>query len=414
MAVHPSYRYALIAFLALTVSPDFVFGEPAERPLKSQDLRAAGDDSKRYFLIDAAPQSAAPEAGYGLLIVMPGGDGSADFRPFVERIAESALPQGYLVAQPVAIKWSARQEFVWPTARDRAITKGLKFTTEEFVDAVIDDVARRHKLDPRRVCTLSWSSSGPAAYAISLSSGRVVGSFIAMSVFKPDRLPAMAAARDRAYYLYHAPKDQTCPYRMAERAVNELGEQGAKIKLVDYAGGHGWRVETAFADIRKGIDWLAANATNNPAGLAVASVKKPADAPPQPAAGPPSEIDGTWKLVSASNDGHATSPEVIKSQNFEVIVVDGVFRMQYFERKPRMVELTFEVDPTKDPKQINLHQGPNDVSLGIYKLVGDTLTICYPDGSTTAPAPDGKRSTAFESVVGSVNDVLMVLRRAKP
>ena len=52
-------------------------------------------------------------------MVLPGGDGSADFHPFVKRIFKNAVPEGYVLAQPIAVKWSDKQEIVWPTAKNR-------------------------------------------------------------------------------------------------------------------------------------------------------------------------------------------------------------------------------------------------------------------------------------------------------
>ena len=105
----------------------------------------------------------------------------------------------------------------------------MKFSTEEFVEAVIKDVADKHKIDPERVFTLTWSSSGPAAYAVSLSSDKITGSFVAMSVFKPDLLPPLEKAKGHAYFLYHSPGDRVCPFRMAEPAEKELKKNLVKI-----------------------------------------------------------------------------------------------------------------------------------------------------------------------------------------
>ena len=59
--------------------------------MKVQDLRAGGDDRKRYFLIhrDVTP----PKDGWRTLFVLPGGSGDAQFQPFVTRIAKNALPK---------------------------------------------------------------------------------------------------------------------------------------------------------------------------------------------------------------------------------------------------------------------------------------------------------------------------------
>ena len=86
----------------------------------------------------------------------------------------------------------------------------------------------------------------------------VAGSLIAMSVFKPDLLPDLKAAKGHAYYLYHSPDDRACPFRMAEAAEKALGDAGAKTTLVKYDGGHGWRGDV-FGDIRTGIEWLEKN-----------------------------------------------------------------------------------------------------------------------------------------------------------
>ena len=85
----------------------------------SQERTVRGDQQKRYFLIGAGGDQKAPEGGWGLVVVLPGGDGSAGFQPFVKRIWANALPDGYLVAQPVAAEWTENQQIVWPTASDR-------------------------------------------------------------------------------------------------------------------------------------------------------------------------------------------------------------------------------------------------------------------------------------------------------
>jgi predicted esterase len=209
------------------------------------------------FLIGPRANSPAPPAGRGLVIVMPGGDGSAEFHPFVKRIFKNSLPDHYLVAQPIAVKWTPSQEIVWPTEKNPV--GQMKTSTEKFVDAVIADVAAKHKLDAKRIFTLSWSSSGPAAYAISLTNPKVSGSFVAMSVFKPQSLPSLESAKGRPYFLYHSPDDRVCPFRMAKDAEKELTNHGAKVKFQEYAGGHGWR-GGLYDHIRDGIDWLDKNA----------------------------------------------------------------------------------------------------------------------------------------------------------
>jgi predicted esterase len=232
--------------------PEEIAPDVADIP--SQEFQAAGDANKRFLLIGPKKKTKPPAEGFGLFLIMPGGDGSADFHPFVKRIYKYALSDRYLAAQPIAVQWAPDQQIVWPTKTNPVA--GMKFSTEEFIDAVIEDVAKKQNLDRKRVFSFSWSSSGPAAYAASLQNKRsVMGSFIAMSVFKPEFLPPLKEAKGHAYYLYHSQQDRACPFRMAEQAKLSLAENGAKVHLETYQGGHGWR-GNVYGDIRNGVDWL--------------------------------------------------------------------------------------------------------------------------------------------------------------
>jgi poly(3-hydroxybutyrate) depolymerase len=139
---------------------------PPEAPdvadVPCQDLRADGDSNKRYFLIGTADKDKAPASGYRLLIVLSGGDGSADFNPFIRRIYKNALKKDWLIAQLVAPRWDEQQanRIVWPTQRTRY--PGAKFTTEQFIDAVIADVQAKTRIDPQKIFLIGWSSGGPA------------------------------------------------------------------------------------------------------------------------------------------------------------------------------------------------------------------------------------------------------------
>jgi RNA polymerase sigma factor (sigma-70 family) len=230
-----------------------------EADVPAQDLRAGGDEKKRYFLI-GAKDARPPAAGWGLLIVLPGGDGSADFQPFIRNIYrklhKDVLHDRWLVAQAVAPKWDEDQfdQIVWPTA-----TSGYpaaKFTTEKFIRAIVADVRARVKVDGRRVLLLGWSSGGPPCYAAALRKDSVVtGAFVAMSVFRPEQLPPLKYARGRAFYLLQSPQDRVTPLGHALAAEAALRAAGAKVRLRRYDGGHGWHGDV-WRMIGDGITWL--------------------------------------------------------------------------------------------------------------------------------------------------------------
>jgi predicted esterase len=211
-------------------------------------LHVEGNEKMRYFLIGVDKDKPVPESGYRLVIVMPGGDGSALFHPFVRRMWKYAMneadekPSKFIIAQPVAVQWTPNQQTVW--------------ATEKYVESVIADVSQRVKVDPNYVFTLSWSSSGPAAYAIALQEKTAVtGSYILMSVFRPEQLPPLERAKGRLFAIQHSPDDRVCPFRMAKDAETQLTENGGVVKFTEYPGGHGWQ-GNAFGLFRENLDWL--------------------------------------------------------------------------------------------------------------------------------------------------------------
>ncbi|MFM9994636.1 MAG: alpha/beta hydrolase [Phycisphaerales bacterium] len=248
---------AVIGGAALAAAATPRVAQPEARPepaIAAEDLRAGGDEHKRYFLIGPREGAAEPADGWKVLLILPGGDGSAEFHPFVKNIAAKALPDGYLVAQLVAPVWREdKNRIVWPT-------KGLpddamKFSTEEFIAAVVEDAAAKKKIDRRHVYALGWSSGGPPVYAASVTEGTpLTGAFVVMSVYKPELMPPLVGAKGKAYYLLHSP-DDFIKMRFPEAAKKELTEAGAAVELQTYEGGHGWKGDV-FGNIRRGVEWL--------------------------------------------------------------------------------------------------------------------------------------------------------------
>ena len=84
------------------------FQEQEGPAIEAQDISVEDDEHQRYFLI-GREGAEAPKSGFKLLVVLPGGDGSPDFHPFVKRFLEYALGEDYLIAQLVAPVWSEEQ-----------------------------------------------------------------------------------------------------------------------------------------------------------------------------------------------------------------------------------------------------------------------------------------------------------------
>ncbi|MBI5365043.1 MAG: hypothetical protein HZA53_17835 [Planctomycetes bacterium] len=241
------FTSTLFVFFSMLVpeqKPEAAAKEPA--PIEMQ----LGE--RQSYLLHAPKDAKAPATGWKLLVVMPGGDGGADFAPFVGRIRENALGDDWLVAQMVAPVWSKDQaeKLVWPTKLSP--WPKMEFTCEEFFDAVVADVAKTRKLDPKYLFTLGWSSGGPLAYTLGLrEKTNVTGTFVAMSVFKPEQLPKLSNARGRAFHVLHSPEDWI-PIAQAEDARDGLRKAGASVTFATYSGGHGWHGDV-YGLLRAGV-----------------------------------------------------------------------------------------------------------------------------------------------------------------
>jgi len=133
-------------------------------------------------------------------------------------------------------------------------------------------------------------------------------------------------------------------------------------------------------------------------GLAVAVGTPGAKDPPKKEA----SIVGVWVQEKLIEGGKDESDRVV-----------GEVRMTFTEdgkvlRKGGREEGTYKVDPKKDPAQLDITgtAGEKDSPLlAIYKVEGDTLTICFEYGKEI-------RLTKLESTAGS-KIVLMTFKRAK-
>ena len=105
------------------------------------------------------------------------------------------------------------------------------------------------------------------------------------------------------------------------------------------------------------------------------------------------KLQGTWAMAALEINGQSLGDEQVKSGR--LTIKDDRYEA---EVAATTVKATIKVDTAKDPKVIDFTftDGPNqgETSKGIYKLEGDTLTICRPyqgggDRPTKFAAEDG-------------------------
>jgi len=100
------------------------------------------------------------------------------------------------------------------------------------------------------------------------------------------------------------------------------------------------------------------------------------------------KILGTWALVSYEEGGQKAPEERIKDGKV-IFAADGKLTAKLGEREQ---EFTYQLDPAKKPKEFSITDDKDRTALGIYKLDGDTLTVCF-----ARPVPGADRPTEFAS-----------------
>jgi uncharacterized protein (TIGR03067 family) len=88
------------------------------------------------------------------------------------------------------------------------------------------------------------------------------------------------------------------------------------------------------------------------------------------------KLQGAWTLESQEVGGKAADADAIKGMT--LVIKDDKWLLSFGPGKPTNVAVIF-IDPTKDPKLVEI-RGPRGALLwsGLYKLDGDSLTICRP------------------------------------
>jgi uncharacterized protein (TIGR03067 family) len=110
-----------------------------------------------------------------------------------------------------------------------------------------------------------------------------------------------------------------------------------------------------------------------------------ADKPPDPLSKEDlHHLQGTWSLVSATQDGKALPEETVKKTT--IVFKDDTFRFPESAEYATSRSGTIKIDATKTPKQMDAISTEKEVMAGIYELHGDNYKVCFaPVGK---PRPD--------------------------
>jgi uncharacterized protein (TIGR03067 family) len=123
------------------------------------------------------------------------------------------------------------------------------------------------------------------------------------------------------------------------------------------------------------------------------------------------QLQGTWNVVGAEHQGKKTGVGVL--DKMQVTIKDNSFMMidDKTVPKPRIEKATLELKASTTPKSIDItpDKKGNPMLLGIYKIDGDTLKLCWDKkrGEKSAVRP-----TSFTTLPDS-KSMMLILKRAK-
>ncbi|MBL8750872.1 MAG: hypothetical protein JNK78_17055 [Planctomycetes bacterium] len=245
MSIRP---FGLVCVLTFALSDASVAAQ--ENKSRAIEHTIASLPQSLYFVVP--PRQPVARKRGGLVVVLPGGDGSRDFLPWVENGLFAQTPADCAGVLVTSVKWTPEQKVIWPT--DESRVEGMKYTTEEYVRAVLADAAKTQPFDPSRTVVVAWSSSGPAVYPMmATKNAPFARAYIAMSVFPKD--VDFAPAKGRRFLLDQSPDDDVTGFSHVRDAFAALTKAGAVVRLSTYDGGHGWKGD-ALQRLRGGIEWL--------------------------------------------------------------------------------------------------------------------------------------------------------------
>ena len=128
-----------------------------------------------------------------------------------------------------------------------------------------------------------------------------------------------------------------------------------------------------------------------------------ADDPAKDAMKDEDKLQGEWTMVSMETLGVKHSEDDVKKYT---LTIKGD-RWTVTNARTLSPGRTFKIDPSKEPKTLDLTiklGNQEKVSQGIYKLDGDTLTVCRTEDN-------GERPKEFKTTAKS--GILVVWKRAK-
>lgn len=206
-------------------------------------------DGERRFYDVRLPIGYLPEKSYPLLIVLHGGGGSSSRVEHVLGLTERAGARGYIVAYPEGL------DSFWNDGRGGTHSRAVRDDIDDvaFLSAMVDAVAARHGVNPKRVFLLGVSNGAMMAMRFACEQGGRVAGVAAFNAGLPE---PMRGACDKPLgvplLLVSGTEDEILPYEGGE--VRIFGQQRGEMLGVEataalWAQGNGCTAPPLLAEL---------------------------------------------------------------------------------------------------------------------------------------------------------------------
>jgi clostripain len=111
------------------------------------------------------------------------------------------------------------------------------------------------------------------------------------------------------------------------------------------------------------------------------------------------KLQGEWAMVSLEQRGRKSREEAVRQMKLTIKGDQWIVSRQGQDREQKH---TIKIDPSQNPKTLDLVTNAGDrefASLGIYKLEGDTITLCRTTGTGDIDRPSEFKTTPEEGIL---------------
>jgi predicted peptidase len=242
-------------------------------------VRLAGTKNKNAWFHLAVPKQYDPKQAWPLMIVLHGGPGGRGPDDIVSFFRGGLQAQGVISVYPKSL---VKQLLDWNYPH-----------TGAYLLAIIRQVARTYRIDPRRIYLVGVSMGGGGAWAYGAIFRDVWAGIGPISGwYRPNPFPSAKRLKSLPIYCLHGQKDRAVPAQRSRMAVSELKKLGHEVlqleKLEDLAkvgsetmvyrevpgARHNvfvpWKSQ-GRAELGKLVGWLLAQKRKEPADLDAAA-----------------------------------------------------------------------------------------------------------------------------------------------